>query len=298
MSGYFRTIAGGLMAVSIPWTAKGAQAVASPMPSSPDPCCSISPSLPQEESASPKPRWPSSLPAAKVADVCESIDVASLEGESLIDYLRNTSGSCLNRNLYARNDPALIEELPSLFSDRNMQSVYAEIEELAPVYDGTNSNGMMHLWFFVQVGYNCDNYFRRETGVGPFDDATDRAYIAASDAFAASDHFFDHNDESARILYYYFWVAYWEGLRQNHLGPIKQVLSGFTPERAADENQAYYFFSNVINRVYWTFLNHDEGRIPNSGFIEAVSKDPEFVEAMLQVTRYDFFLSHRRGSSL
>ena len=289
MKGNFRTIDMVCITAILALVATGVAAFSEPIPSTPHQLCSMAASLPPENIAGAEPEWDILPPAAKVADVCESIDVASLEGESLIDYLRNTSGSCLNRNLYARNDPALIEELPSLFSDRNMQSVYAEIEELAPVYDGTNSNGMMHLWFFVQVGYNCDNYFRRETGVGPFDDATDRAYIAASDAFAASDHFFDHNDESARILYYYFWVAYWEGLRQNHLGPIKQVLSGFTPERAADENQAYYFFSNVINRVYWTFLNHDEGRIPNSGFIEAVSKDPEFVEVIRQVTRYDFF---------
>ena len=289
MNGYFRTIAGGLMAVSIPWTVNGAQAAASHMPSAPDPCCSIVPSLPQEESASPKPGWLPSLPAAKVADVCESVDVASLQGDALIDYLRTTSESCLKRTLHASNNPAIRNDLPTIFSDRNMQSVFAEIEKSVPAYDGTNGTGMVQLWFFVQVGYSYDRFFHEETGVGPFDEATDRASIAASDAFAASDHFFDHNDDAIQILFSYIEVAYAAGLRQNHLGPIKQVLSGFTPERAADAEQAYYSFSNVVNRVYWTFSNHDTGLVPNPEFIDAVSKDPEFVEAILQVTRYDFF---------
>ena len=289
MNGYFRTIAGGLIAVSIPLTATGAKAAASPMFPAPDQHRSISPFLPQEEIASPEPEWPPSLPAAKAADVCESVDVASLEGDELIDYLRATSLSCLERTLYSFNNPAIRKDLPTVFSDRNMQTVFAEIERSSPTYDGTESAGMVQLWFFAEVGYTDARFFHEQTGVGPFNQATHDAYIAASDAFAASDHFFDHNDEAARILFSYFEVAYAAGMRRNHLGPIKRVLSGFTPERAANETQAYYYLSNVVNRVYWTFSDHDRGLVRNPEFIDAVSKDPEFVEAILQVTRYDFF---------
>ena len=84
--------------------------------------------------------------------------------------------------------------------------------------------------------------------MGPFDETTDRAYIAASDAFAASGHFFDHNDEATRVLSSYFRLAYAAGLRQNHLGPIKQVLSGFTPELAAN-TRANNLLWDVITRV-------------------------------------------------
>ena len=289
MKGNFRTIAGVLMAMSSSMAATGVAAFTGPIPSAPDAFSRIAAFLPPENIQAAEPGWPPSLPAAKTADVCESIDVTSLQGESLVEYLRTTPESCLKRTLYARHDLALRKDLPTLFSDRNMQSVYAEIEELAPAYDGSNSTGMGHLWFFAQIAYRCDEFYGGETGVGPFDEATGRAYIAASDAFAASGHILDHNDEAARIFNSYFWVAYWEGLRSNDLGPIKRLLSGFTPERAADENQAYYFFSNVINRVYWTFLDHDEGSVPNQEFIDAVSRDPEFVEVMRQVTRYDFF---------
>ena len=47
MNGYFRAIAGGLIAVSIPLTATGAMAAASPMFPAPDQHRSISPFVPQ-----------------------------------------------------------------------------------------------------------------------------------------------------------------------------------------------------------------------------------------------------------
>ena len=184
--------------------------------------------------------------------------------------------------LLISNNSSIREDVPTIFSDRNMQSVFAEIEKSASAYDGTNSTGMAHLWFFVQVGYDYHRFFPGETGVGPFDAATDRAYLAASDAFAASDYFYAPNDEAAQILYYFFEVAFSAGLRRNHLAPIKIVLSGLTPERAVA-------FITVLRRVSGTFLDHDQGIMAHQEFIDALAQDPEFVEVMLQVTRYDFF---------
>ena len=173
-----------------------------------------------------------------------------------------------------------------------MQSVLAKIEELAVGYDGTNSTGMLQLWFFVQTGYSYHRWFSSETGVGSFDAATDRAYLAASDAFAASDHFYAPNDEAAQILYYYFEAAFAAGLRRNHLAPIKKVLSGFTPERAGGEtwDPQPAAFITVLRRVHGAFENQDEGLTLHQNFMDALAQDPEFVEVMLQVTRYDFFL--------
>ena len=261
MNGDFRTIAAALSAVCLSVTATGVAA-----------------SPPWNIEAA-EPEWPPSRPAAKVADVCESIDVASLEGDALIDYLRTTSESCLKRTLSISNNSSIREDVPTIFSDRNMQSVFAEIEKSASAYDGTNSTGMAHLWFFVQVGYDYHRFFPGETGVGPFDAATDRAYLAASDAFAASDYFYAPNDEAAQILYYFFEVAFSAGLRRNHLAPIKIVLSGLTPERAVA-------FITVLRRVSGTFLDHDQGIMAHQEFIDVLAQDPEFVEVMLQVTRY------------
>ena len=224
-------------------------------------------------------------PAAKAtaqASNCPSVDVAAFTGDALLNYLRTTSKGCLARTLHISDNPAIKADVPTIFSNRNMQSVFAEIEKLAATYNGTNSTGMLQLWFFVQVGYSYHRFFPGETGVGPFDATTDRAYLAASDAFAASDHFYAPNDEAAQILYYYFEVAFTAGLRRNHLAPIKRVLSGFTPERAASGDQAGSF-ETVLRRVSGAFQDN------NQVFFDALARDPEFVEVMLQVTRYDFF---------
>ena len=233
----------------------------------------------------PQQEWSSPRPAAKAvaqASNCSSVDVAALTGDALTNYLRTTSKGCLERTLRIASNPSIKADLPTIFSNRNMQSVFAEIEELAVGYDGTNRSGMLQLWVFAQVGYTYHRFFPGESGVRPFDAATDRAYLTASDAFAASDRFDAPNDEAAQILYYYFDVAFTAGMRQNHLAPIKRVLAGLTPERAASEDQVLAF-EWALRRVLGTFETNDQV------FFAALAQDPEFVEVMLQVTRYDFF---------
>ncbi|MDE2706370.1 MAG: collagenase, partial [Gemmatimonadota bacterium] len=238
--------------------------------------------------------WSSLRPAAKAvaqASECLSVDVAALTGDALTNYLQATSEGCLARTLHISSNPSIRADVPTIFSSRNMQSVLAKIEVLAVGYDGTNSTGMLQLWFFVQTGYSYQRWFSSESGVGSFDAATDRAYLAASDAFASSDHFYAPNNEAAQILYYYFEAAFAAGLRRNHLAPIKKVLSGFTPERAGSRTSAPqpWAFITVLRRVHGAFQNQDEGLTLHQNFMDALAQDPEFVGVMLQVTRYDFF---------
>ena len=228
--------------------------------------------------------WPPSRPAAKAAqrEDCPTVDVAALEGEDLIDYLVTTSENCLKNTLSISTNPSIEADVSTIFSDRNMQSVFAEIEDQAAAYDGTNSTGMLQLWIFVQIGYDYSRFFSGKTAVGPFDGTTYRAYLAASDALAASGHFYDPNDEAAQFLVYYIETAYSSGLRQNHLAPIKQILSGLTPERAAGRYHSRAF-DHTLSRVYGAFLDNNEE------FFDALAQDPEFVDVLLQVTRYDFY---------
>ena len=253
----------------------------------PTPLCS-------RDTTSPEQEWSSLRPAAKAvaqASECLSIDVAALTGDALTNYLRTTSEGCLAHTLHISSNPSIRADVPTIFSNRNMQSVLAKIEELAVGYDGTNSTGMLQLWSFVQTGYSYHRWFSSETRVGPFDAATDRAYLAASDAFAASNHFYAPNDEAAQILYYYFEAAFAAGLRRNHLAPIKKVLSGFTPERAGSGTSAPqpWAFITVLRRVHGASESQNEEFILHQTFMDALAQDPEFIEVMLQVTRYDFF---------
>ena len=230
-------------------------------------------------------------PAAKaVAEVCAAVDVAALSGDGLIDYLRNTSEDCLYSTLWPIYNPSIARDLVTIFSDANLQSVFAAIEQSAAPYDGTNSTGMLQLWLFVQIGKECQRDYSEETGVGPWDVTTDSAYLAASDAFAASDHFNASKEEAARILIPYFEVAFIAGLRRNHLAPVKQVLSEFTPERAANESQVCedlgdgiqgcspwapqrWAFETVLRRVIGSFVDRDEGIKAHPEFHQTLEQD-------------------------
>ena len=134
--------------------------------------------LSSKNTTSPEQEWSSLRPAAKAvaqASDCPSVDVAALTGDALTNYLRTTSEGCLAHTLHISSNPSIRADVPTIFSNRNIQSVLAKIEELAVGYDGTNSTGMLQLWFFVQTGYSYHRWFSSETGVGPSDAATDRA---------------------------------------------------------------------------------------------------------------------------
>ena len=124
--------------------------------------------------------WPDRRSAAKSLEVCPSMDIPSLQADALVDYLRSTSHHCVEQSLLSR-DPDYRRAWPVVFGDANMQSVFAEIERLAPSYDGTDDSGMLNLWFFVGSGYELYRWFPG-TGVGPFNDATVQAFLDASDA--------------------------------------------------------------------------------------------------------------------
>ena len=154
--------------------------------SQPVPLCSRAITSPEQEWSSPHPAGKA---VAQAAD-CPSVDAAALTGDTLLNYLRTTSRDCLLNNFLTNYNPSIKAHLPTIFSNRNMQSVLTKIEESAAAYDGTNSTGMLQLWFFVQHGYSNHRWFSEWTGVGPFNATTNRALLTASDAFAASDHFY------------------------------------------------------------------------------------------------------------
>ena len=283
-SGYLGPLAAILVATSTLSTIATAAALDGETHPLAAPLCSRDASLSPPSISLPEGEGSSPLPSAKVAEeACASVDVVALTGEDLISYLRSTSEDCLKRTLQTSRNPSIRGDLPAIFSAANMQSVFAQIEESSAAYDGTNSTGMRQLWFFVRLGYSYHRFFQDKTGVGPFDEATYSAYLAASDAFAASDHFHASNDEAARVLYAYFEIAYTAGMGQNHLAPMKQVLSGMTPDRAASQHQSRAF-EHILNRIHAAVLFDG-----NQLVLDALAQDPEFVDVLLQVTRYDFF---------
>ena len=213
-------------------------------------------------------------PAAKLyADHCSSADLAARGGNDLINYLKTHSRDCLSDVLWTFDD-----NMPAIFTNQNMQAVLKAIEALVPTYDGTNATGLHQLWFFVRIGYYHAFY---EDEIPSFNRETIRAHVSASKAFAASDHFYDLNDEAANILDDWFTVADQDQVRQHHLVEVKRVLSGLTSERAASRAQL-----RAYNRVFFLIFRGIVNR--DQSFMDALGRDTEIVDILLQATGYDF----------
>ena len=238
----------------------------------------------------PEQEWSSLSPAAKVAVQeanCPSVDVVALTGDALIDHLRTTSTECYKhfRFLYKFTGDYGYD-LSTIFNDQNMQSAFKTIERLAPAYDGTNSTGMLQLWTFVRDGYFLHAANPDRIG-GPLNEATHRAHLAASEAFAASDHFLSLNDfDAVETLDSYFLAADREGARQYHVEQIKLVLLEIASKGTTSDSKREVVLDAVL-----LLLNRGLAR-KDQGFIDTLSRDPEIVDALLQATRYDFVYEH------
>ena len=199
----------------------------------------------------------------KATPPCSTSDLEVLEGADLVNYLRTHKVECYTN-------------FAGIFTDGKMQPVLSAIEELAPAYDGTNSTGVFQLWHFVWIGFWFEE--RRPHVVGPFDEATNSAYIAASEAFAANDHLFDFNDEAAEILNGYIRIADRDGMREHRVEQIKLVLSRMTRERMNNFFHLHTYYA-TLSLIDHGFANDDRG------LIDSLSQYPGFVELLLQFTR-------------
>ena len=196
---------------------------------------------------------------------CSTSDLEVLEGADLVNYLRTHKVECYRF------------DFTGIFTDGKMQPVLSAIEELAPAYDGTNSTGVFQLWHFVWIGFWYEH--RHPHLVGPFEEATNSAYIAASEAFAANDHLFDFNDEAAEILNAYIGIADRDEMREHRIEQINSFLSRMTRQRM---DNFFYLeaYSAALGLIYHGLVNDDRG------FIDALSQYPGIVESLLQFTRF------------
>ena len=204
-------------------------------------------------------------PGDEATPPCSTSDLEVLEKGDLVDYLRTHKVECYR-------------DFPGIFTDGKMLPVLSAIEELAPSYDGTNSTGVFQLWHFAWIGFWFEQTHPHL--VGPFDEATNSTYIAASEAFAANDHLFDFNHEAVEILHGYIKIADRDGMREHRIEQIQFILSSMTPERF---NDFYYFevYSAALGLLDHGLAGDDRG------LIDALSQYPDIVEALLHFTRFN-----------
>ncbi len=189
-----------------------------------------------------------------------------------------------------------LSAVPSIFSDRNMQAVLNAIGDWATGQANAKNDGLYQLWSFVWAGYRFQRWHPDWIGE-PFDEATNRAYFAASDAFSASDHFLNFEDADITlriyfgILWEYFNVSRSQGgedsVQPETLVAIKRVLTGVTSEMVVESGVWWRVFNQALSQLSGG-IAHDRR------FTDALKQDLVVVDVLLQATRYDFL--HLEGS--
>ena len=172
-------------------------------------------------------------PASKaLGGHCPSVDVAALEGDDLIGHLRATpvSRDCLFPTWMWW--ALASDDRPTVFSDRNLHSVIAEIEEVAATYDGTNRAGLGQLLFFLYSALSPSTVGRISTRRGSC--RTKRIAPTSPPARYWSPTTTSGTRATRRpnIQDWFFLVASEMGL-QSHLASIKRFLAEFTAEKAS-----------------------------------------------------------------
>ena len=208
---------------------------------------------------------------------CSAQFIAGLDDIALVDYLRSHPvEGCLDKYLWTFD-----EELATVFTDANLQTVFRTVSRLSDGYDGTNALGLHQLWFFAHVAY-FHGFYRSEISLAA--EETRTAHIAASAAFAANSHIYDLNEEAAAILGEWLIVTDSDGLRHRHLVQIKRVLLNMTPERAGSDNQVWAY-NNVFFLLFRGVVNND------AEYLQAIANDGEIVSVLQQAATYDFLNS-------
>ena len=128
---------------------------------------------------------------AQTPSECTSQDLIGLTEQDLETYLVTHTHGCLYNSVVLPLDANTI----SVFTDENIVWIANKIEEIAPLYDGDNSEGIFQLMFFIHEAYYHEWYGQ----IDEFDQSTTDEVFAAINAIKMSPHILDSGEESRKI---------------------------------------------------------------------------------------------------
>ena len=129
---------------------------------------------------------------AQTQNECTSDDLIGLSEQVLVDYLISHTHGCLYQSVVIPLDSNVI----SVFTDENIVFVSNIISEIAPLYDGDNSEGVFQLMFFIHEAYYHEWYGQIEE----FEQDTTDIVFDAIDALKVSPYILNPGEESRKIL--------------------------------------------------------------------------------------------------
>ena len=129
---------------------------------------------------------------AQAASDCSSQDLIGLENHDLENYLVTHTQGCLFQSIVIPLDFNVV----SVFTDENIVWMANRIEEIAPIYDGDNSEGIFQLMYFIHEAYYHEWYGQ----IDEFEMGTTNAVYDAINAIKTSPHLLNPGEASRQIL--------------------------------------------------------------------------------------------------
>ncbi|MEI2456162.1 collagenase [Lysobacter firmicutimachus] len=134
---------------------------------------------------------------AATTETCDSKQFSSVSGSELVSSIKAASLDCLD-TLHSLTGT----DAGATFAESKMITVANAITSHSAGYDGTNSNGILNLMYFMRAGYYVQYY--QKSAVGEYGTSLTAAIRNALDKFSANTNFKKVDDANGEVLESYF----------------------------------------------------------------------------------------------
>ncbi|AUG75811.1 collagenase [Kitasatospora sp. MMS16-BH015] len=203
--------------------------------------------------------------AAAAAQSCTAADFGSRSGAALVAFVEGSTTDCMNTLYNVTGTDA-----GNIFKQSQLLTVTKAFQDMAANYTGDNSTSILQLVMFQRAGWYVQS--NNAAAVGNYDSSVTSAAKAALDAFFASAHWTDVNDNNGVVLSEVQILTDSANLQGSYLGEYKQVLDTFN-----NSYLAYPKMVKAVNSVLATPLWRGNW---NPAFVSAVAANPAIVTSI------------------
>ncbi|GAA1969045.1 hypothetical protein GCM10009838_29600 [Catenulispora subtropica] len=198
------------------------------------------------------------------AQSCTPADFASRSGSTLATFVKASTTDCVNTLFTVTGSDAV-----TIFSEANMITIANAFHTGASSYPGDDSTSVQQLVLFLRAGYYVQYY--SNGSIPNYSQALATAVEGALDAFVASPHLLDVNDNNGPVLGETIILTDSADEQARYLGTYKQILNAYN-----SSYDAYSTMLNAVNNVYTPlFRGH---QFP--AFVTAVTADPSIIDTL------------------
>ncbi|MEO6688693.1 MAG: M9 family metallopeptidase, partial [Dokdonella sp.] len=177
---------------------------------------------------------------SRPAGTCDIAGFASASGSALVTRVRAADPACF----YAGGlFDVTGTTAGQIFVQAKMITIANAMQADAATYPGNDANHMQELVLFLRAGLYVQYY--NATDVGAYDASWTAAIRAGLNAFVASSHFQDINDDHGEILAEFVTLIDSSAENANQLATVRGILDRYGPA-CAD----FYYMKSATNNVF------------------------------------------------